>query len=78
MAKYNDPLSSPEPITSEVIQGSALGPPLFLMYICNIIKIGRFHLYADDLKIVHSSKPEALSESVSQIWSDLNNLTIWS
>ncbi|CAH8626797.1 unnamed protein product [Schistosoma haematobium] len=81
MVKYNDCLSSPRPITSGVIQGSVLGPLLFLMYIndiCNTIEFGKPYLYADDLKIVYSYKPETLSESVSQIQKDLNNLTIWS
>lgn len=81
MVNYNDCLSLPRPITSGVIQGSVLGPLLFLMYIndiCNIIKSGKPYLYADDLKIVYSYKPEVLSESVRLIQDDLNNLTIWS
>ena len=81
MVKYNDCLSLPRPITSGVIRGSVLGPLLFLMYIndtCNIIKSGKPYLYADDLEIVYSYKPEVLSESLSLIQDDLNNLTIWS
>ncbi|CAI2725549.1 unnamed protein product [Schistosoma spindalis] len=81
MVKYNDCLSSPKPITSGVIQGSVLGPLLFLMYIndiCNTITFGKPYLYADDLKIVYSYKPETLNESVPLIQNDLNNLTIWS
>ncbi|CAH8430722.1 unnamed protein product [Schistosoma guineensis] len=81
MVKCNDCLSSLRPITSGVIQGSELGPLLFLMYIndiCNTIEFGKPYSYADDLKIVYSYKPETLSESVSQIEKDLNNLATWS
>lgn len=35
------------------------------------------YLYADDLKVVYSYKPEALSENLSWIQNDPNNLTIW-
>ncbi|KAK4471065.1 hypothetical protein MN116_000576, partial [Schistosoma mekongi] len=81
VVKYNDHLSSPKLITSGVVQGSVLGPLLFLMYIndiCEVIHFGRPYLYADDLKIVYSFKPSASNEGTSDIQKDLDNLSIWS
>ncbi|KAK4471072.1 hypothetical protein MN116_000587 [Schistosoma mekongi] len=79
--KFNNSLSSPKPITSGVIQGSVLGPLLFVIYINdinNVIKHGRPYLYADDLKIVYSFKPDSLEEGMTLIQKDLDNLTSWS
>jgi hypothetical protein len=50
--------SSVERVTCGVPQGSVLGPLLFISYIndvSKVIKYSRFHIYADDLQIYHSS-----------------------
>ncbi|KAK4474273.1 hypothetical protein MN116_000361 [Schistosoma mekongi] len=64
IVKINSTLSKAEPVTSGVIQGSILGPLLFIAYINDICKcfiMGRPFLYADDLKIVYSFPPHEFS-----------------
>ena len=72
--------SEPRPITSGVIQGSVLGPLLFLLYINDItgtIKHGRSYLYADDLKIVYRLGKHNMHSNTLDIQKDLKELDTW-
>ena len=74
-------LSSPAPVTSGVVQGSVLGPTLFLLYINDILQCiqnGSPFLFADDVKIVYSSFPSHIDQLCSNIKQDLESLDKWS
>ncbi|MBM6549250.1 RNA-directed DNA polymerase [Streptococcus dysgalactiae] len=76
----NGHLSQPIPITSGVIQGSVLGPLLFLLYINDVfttINHGTPFLFADDIKIVYSFKPSSIDAALATIADDLNSLDLW-
>ena len=72
--------SKHSPITSGVIQGSVIGPLLFLIYINDLFP-SRFNgtpfLYADDIKIVYSFRPPFSTDWLRVIQSDLNSLDAW-
>ncbi len=73
---YSDKLQ----ISSGVIQGSVLGPLLFLLYINDIfsfISSGKAFLFADDIKIVYSCSPLDVPECIDKILSDLSSLEHW-
>ena len=75
----NNTYSKPTLITSNVVQGSVLGPLLFLLYINDIskeIKNGKCFLFADDLKVVYSS--HRATENTKYIQNDLACLETWS
>ncbi|TNN10194.1 putative RNA-directed DNA polymerase from transposon X-element, partial [Schistosoma japonicum] len=60
IVKINSTLSKAEPDASGVIQGTVLGPLLFIAYvndICKCFSMEKPFLYADDLKIVYSFPP---------------------
>ena len=74
-------LSAALPITSGVIQGSVLGPVLFLIYINSIfssIKHGQIYLFADDIKIVYTFPSRNLATTALAIQDDLNDIYDWS
>ncbi|MBM6549269.1 RNA-directed DNA polymerase [Streptococcus dysgalactiae subsp. equisimilis] len=73
-------LSQPKPVSSGVVQGSVLGPLLFLMYINDVFsnfKNGSPFLFADDLKLVYTTARDSLSSAVADINEDLRNLELW-
>ena len=81
VVKIGSDYSSPRDITSGVIQGSVLGPTLFLIYVNDIFDIfsfGKPFMFADDLKIVYAFRLDDLQHTISRIQKELNSLDIWS
>lgn len=68
-------------IINGVPQGSVLGPLLFTVLvsdISNVIKRGRYHLYADDTQLYYTCKVEDANETIAKINSDLENVSNYS
>jgi hypothetical protein len=73
-------LSKPKPVISGVIQGSVLGPVLFLLFINDIfesIRHGKSFMFADDIKIVYTYQPYNMQQCFRDIQSDLIRLERW-
>ena len=78
--KVDNAVSGPTSITSGVIQGSVLGPALFLTYIIDIVKCfktGSPFLFADDCKVVYSFQSHNIVMQLSAIQDDLSRLESW-
>ena len=76
----NGHISKPKPVTSGVIQGSVLGPLLFLMYIndaLDLVHHGTPFLFADDIKIVYSFNSNDAIPTLCNISADLAALDRW-
>ena len=74
-------LSSPASVTSGVVQGSVMGPILFLLYINDImgcIRNGTPFLFADDVKVIYTCHPSLVENLRCDIQCDLDSLTQWS
>lgn len=72
-------ISCPRQLISGVIQGSVLGPLLFLLYVDDVVKLFSSgvlcNLYADDLKLYSVIQT---SQDVSALQSSLDALVAWS
>ena len=65
-------------ITCGVPQGSILGPQLFILYVndmCNVSKLLKFILFADDTNIFYSQ--DRLPELVNVLNTELDNMYTW-
>ena len=65
------------PITSGVLQGSILGPTLFLMYVNNLpnnVQSSLVRMFADDTKVLKTMQ----SPYDAVMLQDINNLASWS
>lgn len=66
--------------TKGVPQGSILGPLLFSLFINDLPSCLKFtvcHLFADDVQLLHSLPVTKISQCVSELNSDLDNIVLW-
>ena len=78
-----DATSKELPISSGVIQGSVLGPTLFLLFINDLdLNIGHTKIikYADDVKIYisYDNDEKSQTEAALHLQNDINNIENWS
>lgn len=77
---FNNTVSENVQVLSGVPQGSILGPLLFSMYINDmptVLTNCTFHLYADDCQLYISGNLNKISEMVSLINRDIENVLKW-
>jgi hypothetical protein len=73
-------VSAASPVSRGVPQGSILGPLLFILYSTDVVKKIKhcnYHLYADDLQLYISFKPDDTKIAVTKLNSDLEDISHW-
>lgn len=68
-------------VTRGVPQGSILGPILFILYsadIANQLQNCKYHIYADDIQVYISCKPEETVGAINKLNEDLDRIAAWS
>ncbi|KAJ8714774.1 hypothetical protein PYW07_002999 [Mythimna separata] len=67
-------------IARGVPQGSILGPIIFIIYCADIIKClqkCKYHIYADDVQLYLSFKPEDYESAIGDLNDDLGRISAW-
>ena len=80
IVEINSSLSSGVPVGSGEIQGSVLGPLLFLVFIIDTYEcvcVGKPLWYADDPKVMYSFSSHELSNIQYYISTELNKVAQW-
>lgn len=74
--KHGNFLSIEHPVPSGVIQGSNIGPLLFVLFFDDIKNVitGNFEMYADDLKVSHYVSD---SDDADLLQNDINSIVNW-
>ena len=64
-----------------VPQGSILGPIIFILYCADIIRClqkCKYHIYADDVQLYISFRPDEYDRAVKDLNEDLQRIAVWS
>ena len=73
--------SAPIPVDRGVPQGSILGPIIFILYCADIIRClqrCKYHIYADDVQLYISFKPDEYDTAIKALNDDLQRIAEWS
>ena len=83
VTKFNNVISTATYINSGIVQGSGLGPALYIIAACDLQPIGvemSFFKYADDMFVItlYDDNTKSINEEVNNIvkWALKNNLKI--